>query len=288
VAPKWETPAGKKFKYGSADSGSPIVTVNRMEQGEMKQQMVSEKYTLMLEFGQEKDRKLSGKLYLELPGELPGAAKTTLAGTFDAEIKGFRFVDGKPDVSADSTDTLQYLALRELLKEDPDKQVEVVAFRDGRYSADPAQKIHTGYIEVEYRAGQAPAEVKRLQFVKDPEWKVRGMLGLDQIDEAHPLAPPGAKAEPSQILSYLAAKRLEADVKKKSAKKGIYGVTFVTRHNAKTKVGVVETSYKTEPNGQPLKTAYLFRLKPNGWALDRELTAQEKVNVDNGKIEKKS
>jgi len=280
VAPKWETPSGKKFKYAPAGANSPLVTVNRVEQGELKPQTHSDKYTLLLEFGQEQDRKLPGKILLEVPGQ----AKTTVAGTFEAEIKGFRFVDGKPDLSADSTDTLQYLALRELLKDDPDKQIDVVAFRDGRYSADAAEKNHTGYIEVEYRVGDKAPDIKRYQFVKDSDWKVRGALALDQIDEAHPIAAPGPKDRPEQLLSYLAAKRLEADVKKKSPKKGIYGVTFVTRHNTKSKTGVAETSYRTDPAGQPLKTAYLFKLKPNGWALERELTAKESVNVDTGKI----
>jgi hypothetical protein len=280
VAPKWETPSGKKFKYAPAGANSPLVTVNRLEQGELKPLTYSDKYTLVLEFGQEKDRKLPGKILLEVPGQ----AKTSVAGTFDAEIKGFRFVDGKPDLSADSTDTLQYLALHELLKDDPDKPIDIVAFRDGRYSAEAGEKTHSGYIEVEYRVGDKAPEIKRYQFVKDSDWKVRGTLALDQIDEAHPISAPGPKDRPEQLLSYLAAKRLEADVKKKSPKKGIYGVTFVTRHSVKSKTGVAETSYRTDPAGQPLKTAYLFKLKPAGWALERELTAKESVNVDTGKI----
>jgi hypothetical protein len=283
VGPKWEAPVGKKLKYVPAGAGSPTITVRRMSGGEMKQQTSAEKYTLVLEFGQEKDRKLTGKLHLDIPGE----TKTVLAGTFEADIKGFRFVDGKPDLSADSTDTLQYLALRELLKDDPDKQIEVVALRDSRYNSESGGKHLTGYLEVEYRVGQGAPEIRRFQFVKDPEWKLRGTLALDQIDEAHPLAAPGAKDRAEQMLAYLAAKRLEADVKKKSPKKGIYGTSFVSRANAKTKVGVTEAVYKTEPEGQPLKTAYLFRLKPSGWVIERELTAKEKVNVDSGKIEKK-
>jgi hypothetical protein len=283
TGPRWETPSGKKFKYAPAAGDAPVVVVNRMVQGEMKQQSFTDKYTLTLEFGSEKDRKLPGKLLLDVPGD----PRSTIGGVFDADVKGFRFVEGKPDLAADSTDTLQYLALREVLKDDPDKQIDVVAFRDGRYAADAAPTSNTGYIEIEYRVGQSSAEIKRFQFVKDPDWKVRGTLALDQIDEAHPVAAPGAKEAPAQLLSYLAAKRLEADVKKKSPKKGIYGVSFVTRHSPKTKIGVSEASYQTEPGGQTLKTAYLFRLGPKGWALDRELTAKEKVNVDTGKIEKR-
>lgn len=283
TGPRWETPINKKLKYAPATGDAPTVIVNRMSQGEMKQQSYSDKYTLTLEFGSENNRKLPGKLSLDVPGD----AKISLAGVFDADIKGFRFVDGKPDLSADSTDTLQYLALRELLKDDPDKQVDVVAFRDGRYATDAGQKNNSGYIEIEYRVGQAASEIKRFQFVKDPDWKVRGTLGLDQIDEAHPIVAPKAGDSPAQLLSYLAAKRLEADVKKKAPKKGVYGVSMVTRHNPKTKIGVADASYQTEPGGPSLKTAYLFRMNQKGWTLERELTAKEKVNVDTGKIEKR-
>jgi len=284
AAPKWETPVGKKFKYApAAGANVPIVTVSRMEGGEMKQQAVTDKYTLVLEFDQEKDRRLAGKLSLALAGE----PKTTLAGTFEAEIKGFRFVDGKPDLSSDSTDTLEYLALKELLKDDPDKQVEVVAFRDGRYTTDAAEKNRVGYLEVEYRVGQGNAEVKRFQFVKNPEWKIQNTLALNEIDEAHPQMIPGPKDAPARVLAYLAAKRLETDVKKKSPTKGVYGASFVTRQNAKNKIGVAEIGYKLEPNGEVIKVAYLFRLKPNGWTLERELSTKEKVNVESGKIEKR-
>ena len=276
-APKWETPAGKQFKFAPAGANAPIVTVSRVNGGEMKEQSVSEKYTLVLEFGQEKDGKLPGKIYLVLAGD----PKATLAGTFDAEIKGFRIIDGKPDLMADSNDTLEYLALKELLKDDPDRQMEIVAFRDRRFSTDDKHRV--GYLEVEYRVAQGNPDIKRFQFVKDPEWKLRAPLALDQVDEAHPLAAPGPKDKPEQVLVYLAAKQLEATAKKRAPQKGIYGVSFVTRHNLKTKLGVTEASYKLEPNGQAVKTSYLFRMKQGGWALERELSAKEKINVDTGK-----
>ncbi len=275
-ASKWETPAGKNFKYAPAGANAPIVTVGHIDAGKMKEQSVSDKYTLYLEFGQEKGGKLPGKIHLALTGD----PTLTLAGTFDADIKGFRIIDGKPDLSADSNDTLEYLTLKELLKDDPDRQIEVIAFRDHRFTAD---KTRAGYVEVEYRFAQGNADIKRFQFVKDPEWKVRAApLALNQIDEAHPVVVPGPKDKPEQVLSYLAAKQLEAGAKKKAAK-GLYGVSFVTRHNLKTKLGVAEASYKFEPDGQALKTSYLFRLKQGGWAFERELGAKDKVNVDTGK-----
>jgi hypothetical protein len=283
--PRWETPAGKSFKLtGAAGAGAPVVRVDWKEDGQARHREFGDNTTLTLEFGQEKDRKLPGKIQLTLPDE----GKSRLAGTFEAEIRGFRIVNGKPDLTADATDTLEFLALREVLKDDPDKPVEVIAFRDGRIAETGVkEKPLAGFLEMEYRVGPGAPELRRYQFVKDPEWKMLRALKANQIDEAHPLAAPGPKEPPTRLFPYLAAKRLETNVSKKSPKKGIYGATFVIRHSDKHKIGVAEATYKLEASGKPQKTAYLFRLKPNGWVLERELGAKEKVNVDSGKIEKR-
>jgi hypothetical protein len=169
----WETPAGKNFKVMEAGgAGTPQVALAWKEDGQSvpSEQKFTDKYSMMLEFGQEKDKKLPGKIQLNLPDE----TKSHVAGTFEADIRGFRIVDGKPDLSADSVDTLQYLALRELLKDDPNKSLEVISFRDGRYAqAGSPGKNMTGSIEVEYRIGQGPSAVQQFQFEKDAgAWKV--------------------------------------------------------------------------------------------------------------------
>jgi hypothetical protein len=169
----WETPAGKNFKVMEAGgAGTPQVVLAWKEDGQSapSEQKFTDKYSMMLEFGQEKEKKLLGKIQLNLPDE----TKSHVAGTFEADIRGFRIVDGKPDLSADSVDTLQYLALRELLKDDPNKSLEVISFRDGRYDqAGSPGKNMTGSIEVEYRVGQGSPAVQQFQFEKDAgTWKV--------------------------------------------------------------------------------------------------------------------
>lgn len=156
----WEMPAAKNFKVTDVPGAdAPRVTVD---------QKTAEKFTLTLEFGQEKNGKLPGKIQLGLAD-----GQGNVAGSFEADIKGFRIVDGKPDLTADSVDTLQYLALRELLKDDPNKSLEVISFRDGRYAAGAPGKNMTGSIEVEYRVGQGRAAVRRFQFEKEAgAWKV--------------------------------------------------------------------------------------------------------------------
>lgn len=168
----WETPAGKNFKATEAGGAAvPQVVLAWKEDGQNmpSEQKFTDKYNMVLEFGQEKDKKIPGKIQLSLSDE----TKSNVAGTFEADIRGFRIVDGKPDLSADSVDTLQYLALRELLKDDPNKSLEVISFRDGRY-AQPSSpgKNMTGSIAVEYRVGQGASTVQQFKFEKDAgAWK---------------------------------------------------------------------------------------------------------------------
>jgi hypothetical protein len=284
----WEAPAGKHYKApGTAAAPAPQVMLLWREPGAAApaEQTFTDKYTLSLEFGQEKDGRLPGKISLRLPDE----AKTRIAGTFDADIRGFRLVNGKPDLGADSTGTLEYLALHELLKDDPGKALEVIGFRDGRYSPPAsAGRNMTGYLEVHYRLGADPPVIQRFQFEKQAgEWKVARTLGADQLDEAHPLQIPSPKEAPEKYLAYLAARRLEADVHKKSAKQGIYEPVFTTRYSDKHKLGVCEASYKLAPDGETQKTAYLFRQRAGGWVLDRPLGASERVDFDTGRIAKR-
>lgn len=284
----WETPAGKKYKVAeTGGAGIPQVTLAWRDDGQStpSEQKFADKYTLTLEFGQEKDKKLPGKIQINLPDE----KKSHVAGTFEADIRGFRIVDGKPDLSADSVDTFQYLALRELLKDDPNKSLEVTSFRDGRYAQpESAGKNMSGYIEVQYRIGQDYLGLQRYQFEKDGgAWKVARALKGNQLDEAHPLHVPGAKDSPSKMLTYLAAKKLEADIQKKHPGKNIHRPEFMSRHSDKFKVGVCEVSYRFDVSGEPVKTAYLFRLQPGGWKFERELGKNEKLNFDTGRIGKR-
>jgi hypothetical protein len=284
----WETPAGKSFKVtNAARSSAPQVVLAWKEEGQStpSEQKFNDKYTMVLEFGMEKDKKLPGKIFLSLPDE----TKSQMAGTFEADIRGFRIVGGKPDLSADSVETFQYLALHELLKDDPNKSLEVLAFRDGRYAPpESADKNMTGYIEAEYRIGQAPPSVQRFQFEKvNGSWKVRGALSGKQLDEAHPVIAPGTKDSPTRMLTYLAAKRLESDIQKKFSGKNIYEPVFMSRHSDKFKIGICEASYKLESGGEKIKTAYLFRRQAGGWALDRALGDKEKVDFNTGRIVKR-
>lgn len=168
----WEAPAGKVFKFNPASDGElPQVAIRWKDAGQPQASVkrFGGKYTLQLEFGPERDNKLPGKIYLVLPAE----AKTSIAGTFEADIRGFRIVNGKPDLSVDSIDTLQFLALREVLQDDPNKPMQNLAFHGGRYVTSTEADKPTGYIELQYQSGAAKPQVQKFQFVKkNGEWRI--------------------------------------------------------------------------------------------------------------------
>ncbi|MBI3574511.1 MAG: hypothetical protein HY083_02470 [Gammaproteobacteria bacterium] len=284
---KWETPTAKKFKFENATGAdAPRVHVSWKEEGKAgpTHREFSEKYSLKLEFGPEKDKKLPGKIKLTLPDE----GKSAVAGTFETDVRGFRIVNGKPDLGADSVDTLEYIALREILKDDPDKPVRDVDLRDGHYiiPGDPA-KAKTGYLEAAYQVGDGTPTVQRFQFIKDQnEWRVLRALGAGQIAEAHPHEPPTAESAPEKQMVYQTAARLEKDVVKKHPTKGIYGAEFTANRNDKNRLGVCEVSYRPLPAEEPVKASYLFRQKQGSWVLERELAKTETVDLEKGIIQK--
>jgi hypothetical protein len=280
---RWDVPASRTFKVLKQTKGElPQVTVRVTEAGQrLAPQSYGDRYTMFLELGAEKDKKLPGKIHLALPDE----QESVIAGTFEAQVKGFRIIDGKPDLSADSIETLQYLVLHELLKGDPERPVKDVAFYDARVEAGQGGGAPTGFADVDYRVGDSPMATERWQFVKENDaWRVRGQLRTSELDEAHPLKPPSAKEAPAALI-HAAAKRLETQVKKKPGQ-GVYSAVLSARHSDKTKIGVAEINYRPQRNAEPLQVAYLFRWKGNGWVLERELDKRESVNLDTGRIER--
>ncbi len=281
-AERWAMPAGKKTSLVKASGASlpRIEVVTRGEGGSTAE--YKGQYTLLLEYGPLKDGKLAGKLYLELPA----TAKLSVGGTFEATVGGFHIVDGKPDLSADSPDTLEYLTLLEILKAGPDQELKNAVLRDMRVHSEGGKP--SGYLEASYALGDAAPVTRRFQFAKPKDsWQIVRELRVDQIDEAHPVNKPTAKDKPEAILTHLSAVKLEKDLNNKFKKKGIFVAEFKTRYNLKSKLGQCEVTYRVEGNDTPATVAYLFRQGPQGWRLDRQLGDKERLNADNGRIEKR-
>lgn len=282
----WQVPVGRSFQIGAgaaAAPDAPMVRVRWRESGEkeFRERDFTDKFALTLELAELQDGKLPGKISLELADE----DKSQIAGTFSAELRGFRVVNGKPELSIDSVDTLQYLALREILKDDPDLRLQEVAFRQGRYAVAPPAGLPTGYIEIQYRAGDAAPEARKFQFVKEQDqWRIARALRPDQLDAAHPRDVPDVKSSPDRLFPYLAARRIETDVQKRQAGSLLVAGDFATRYNDKKKIGAVEVGYKVG-NDAPVQTAFLFQQDKKGWKLVRELKKKERVNIATGKVE---
>jgi hypothetical protein len=277
---RWMLPAGKKINLNKAagPAAPRIEVVSRGPDGKTVE--FKDQYTLLLEYGALKDGKLGGRLFLDLP-----AAKLNVGGTFDARVGGFHIVDGKPDLSADSPDTLEYLTLLEILKDSPDQELKNAVLR--RRLNDEGE-APSGYVEASYALGDAAPVTRRFQFAKLKDtWQIKGELRVDQIDEAHPLKKPTAKDKPETVMIYLSAVRLEKDLNAKFRKKGIFVDGYKTGQHLKSKLGQCEVTYRVEGNEAPQTVAYLFRQGPQGWRLERQLGANERLNPDTGRIEKR-
>lgn len=281
---RWVLPAGKKINLVKASgAAAPRIEVStRGADGKKTEVKYKDQYTLLLEYGPLKDGKIGGKLFLELPA----AAKLSVGGTFEAKAGGFHIVDGKPDLSADSPDTLEYLTLLEILKAGPDQELKNAVLRV--MPPHTGSDTPSGYVEASYALGDAAPVTRRFQFAKPKDtWQIKGELRIDQIDEAHPPKKPAAKDKPEVVLTYLSAVKLEKDLNSKHKKKGIFVDSYSTRHNLKSKLGQCEVTYRLEGNDTPVTVAYLFALKGNGWVLTRQLGDKERLNADNVRIEKR-
>lgn len=169
----WQAPAGRSFQVLAPRERTAETPLVRIRVDGAPRRDYSEKYTLWLRFGREQDGKLPGKIYLALPD----GHGSRVAGTFTADIRGFRFIDGEPDLSIDSVDTLQYLALREILEDDPDKPLNDLLFRDGGVVPAPAGGAPDGFLEVVYRVGNADLVQQRFRFAKkEGRWRVAEAL----------------------------------------------------------------------------------------------------------------
>lgn len=166
----WQIPSERSFEVLAPEErnrDTPLVRVRTA--GGAQARAYAARYTLWLDFARERNGALPGRLHLVLPD----AAGSRVAGTFVAGIRGFRFIDGRPDLSADSAETLEYLALREILGSEPTLALEDLVFRAARLVPARDDAPASGYLEVGYRAnGEALQRVFR--FLKEGgRWRVR-------------------------------------------------------------------------------------------------------------------
>jgi hypothetical protein len=172
---KSEIPSERVFKVtrDSRESyGTPDIHISWQEKGKELPEHKSfmSDYTMYLEFGKEQNKKLAGKIYLNLPDD----PKSFIEGTFDADIKGFRLINGKPDLTSDSLETLEHVAKKYIEEKNPETTVKILEFRDGTYwGHHPSSKgSQTGYIEIKYtlEGDKKPTEKSYLFRLTENGW----------------------------------------------------------------------------------------------------------------------
>ncbi|MBN2138042.1 MAG: ankyrin repeat domain-containing protein [Sedimentisphaerales bacterium] len=246
-------------------------------------------FQIELEFDGETEKGIGGRLLLKNAG-----LGVDVAGSFIAEIRGLRLVDGHPDLQCDHRDTLAYAAelfLRKELKLEAVKLTDVTDFRCG---LDAGNK-KAGWLDGEYKGGEGEAVFVRLQFLKEDEgWRVFRRLRADQLVEAHPIVPfDAANAKDDEgitslkFLDFLTAGALEADLQKEHPRKG-FSANIGSRFafNEKTGIGSNSTYYTFHGEKGRLSRTYLLRKVGEAWRVERALEEGEKVNTKTGKVER--
>lgn len=285
---KGEIPAGRSFVVTKeAGIGTvPHVHLAWKEEGQDFPQHASfmRDYAMTLEFGRITGKKLPGRIYVCLPDEL----HSVIAGAFEVDVKGLIFAEGKPDLTIDSFEVLEYVGREFLQQQHPGQALDVLEWREKQYTYPyPTIAHQMGYAEVEYRAGNGPVLIRRLQFVKDPnEWRVLRTLNMDQLHAAHPEEPPAQTGEPMRVLEYLAAQQLEQEAQREHPGKAIYRVSFSPAYNDEVGLGECEVRYTVGQGGPRMTKRFLFHLQDSVWTFDRALGADEKVDYRTGRVER--
>lgn len=287
---KWEIPFNKTYtvKSGGVSPGTtPHVHLKYKIKGKNvpKTETFVRDYSMTLIFSGEKNNRIIGKIYLKLPSK----KHSEIAGTFVAEIKGFRLkADGTPDLGRDNFENLRYLALLGVMKQDPGQDIKDIEYHDVRYdsrSSRNPKKTQTGSLDIEYKIGESVAQGKRYQFVKQGEWRLLRSLRLNQVAEAHPFKEPDEKSSVYAQLRFLTAEALEQHAANNHKDKGIYRFRYNHVTNLGNTIAVSTAKYALERGGKSIhEVRFFFRFTKQGWILRRTLTPDETFDRKTGKV----
>lgn len=288
---KHEIPSGKTITVTPQSSKNevPAVLIKWKEAQEKMPkpgEWFRQDYTMTLEFGEEKENRLPGKINISLPDTY----HSLVTGSFSAEIKGFKFTKGKPDLTTDSFTTLEYVAKDYLERNLPGQPVKVITYSGGRFMRrGPSGKTPFGFADIVYQIGNDVPKTMRMQFVKDSEnWRVYQTLNGNQLSEAHPFEVPGPQHEVSDQFEYQTAKVLEKEIQSTFPGQGIYDIDYINAgYNPIIKIGGCNVHYALGEKRKKFNKRYLMRLSDKGWQVDRELGENQSINYKTGKIDSK-
>ena len=167
---KWQVPQGKTLKFNkSTKQNNPEITINWKPAGqkEMETKVFDGNYDLEIKFKRQQGENLPGKLTLTLEDD----EQTRISGIFKAKLEGFKIVNGRPDLSSDSNETLMYVALAHVLKDDPKKPIRNISYSNTQYKSSRREK--TGSLIITYQIGKKSKVKQQFDFKKENnEWVV--------------------------------------------------------------------------------------------------------------------
>jgi len=237
------------------------------------------------------DGRLRGTVLLESPHD-----GLRIEGSFNAKIEGLRLIDGHPDLRSDHVRTLRYAAELYLREKYADKKVTLLepteADRMGVgacWMRDPMAKGGSpmGQAAVRYQVdGAEPAVLRAMMVKKGGRWQVGRELRGDQLVLAHPPEVPDVKERSASTARYyLSAVALEEDLQRDwpgrafNASPGPSSV-FSKKHG----IGEVHVKYWFLDELVTHRKTYLLRRGEDGWAVERELKDDERVDTKRGVV----
>ena len=276
-----EIPAGRRFEVGSvAQRGSLTPHLHLKWRDDVEQMpdthIVMNDYRMTLEFGDVTGRTLPGWIELEIPGQ----PATRVSGGFEAAVKGLILDERGADLGVDSFDVLRYVAERYVVEHRPGTRPSALEFGNDRFShADPERPaLQVGSIEVRVPDAVNGPTLWRLQFAKrDGAWQVERRLSHAQLVDAHPIEIPAPDARPWERFRYVMARVLESELAPEAASQGVYDAEFSSSYEPQGGLGEGRASYRVGSAGEPVERRFLFEKRDRGWALVRELAADESI-----------
>lgn len=269
---KGTVPEAKKYSVAlKAEGMHPHIHYSAKSDAREASGAIMENYRMELEFGKEGPRGiLPGRIDLEVPEK-----NVKLAGKFTANIKGFRLIDGKPDLTSDSFETLKAVSQAHLEKENAGKAIQVVNARDGMFthaSKNDPEKKQWGRYSISYTVDVAQTNWIKHLYIKNPEgWAVTGSLLPHQVFEAYPATAPTPAGWLNDYLRYVAAKKLDEELAAAHAGEDVSGVDLQVKVDASKQSGTCDVTYKLNSAEEPTKKSYILRLDGTNWVAEAQV-----------------
>lgn len=219
--------------------------------------------------------------------------KTEVAGRGFVTYKELKIRNGKPDRSFSSFDTLEYIAMDYLRKQEGEADLGDVERFDGYYTSDDdeAGSLQKGYIAIEYKKPDTGIVIARLQMKKDTAgWQVFRRLDETELEEAHPfVADPSRSPTPrsSYYMEELTARFIEDEYNKQGLVPRFRTTDMRCNMIKGYEEGNCEYSFEIKKNEGKDCLIRNFHLKfGEAWRIVEEIDTGYRYDFDSGELVK--